>query len=204
MTVGILALQGGFAAHARMLARVGVATRFVRKPGDLAGLDALVLPGGESTAMLLGLARDGLESPIRAFVHSGRPVLGTCAGAILLARGVTGPVQRSFGALDVDVERNAYGTQLDSFTAVVDGGGPFADLRAVFIRAPRIVRVGPAIEVLACVDGDPVLVRAGAVWAATFHPELGDDARVHRAWMREVERRAAAAPASFDPAACGC
>lgn len=187
MTVGILALQGGFAAHARTLARAGAAaTVLVRKPADLVGVDALVLPGGESTAMLYGLARDGLEAPVRAFVHGGRPVFGTCAGAILLAHAVSGPAQRSFDALDVDVERNAYGTQLDSFEAAVDAGGVFPDLRAVFIRAPRIVRVGAGVEVLARVQGDPVLIRRGPIWAATFHPELGDDPRVHRAWLREL------------------
>lgn len=186
MTIGILALQGGFAAHARMLAGVGASSVLVRKPADLAGVDGLVLPGGESTAMLYGLARDGLEAPVRAFVRSGLPVLGTCAGAILLAHGVRSPGQRSFDALDIDVERNAYGTQLDSFAADVDAGGIFSDFRAVFIRAPRIVRVGSGIEVLARVQGDPVLVRHGPIWAATFHPELGDDAQVHRAWLREL------------------
>lgn len=186
MTVGILALQGGFAAHARALARVGASSVLVRKPADLAGVEALVLPGGESTAMLTGLARDELEQPVRAFVQSGRPVLGTCAGAILLAHAVTGPAQRSFDVLDIDVERNAYGTQLDSFEAVVDGGSAFPDLRAVFIRAPRIVRVGPGVETLARVAGHPVLVRRGSVWAATFHPELGDDDRVHRRWLSEA------------------
>lgn len=186
MTIGILALQGGFAAHARMLAGVGARTAFVRKPEDLAGIAALVLPGGESTAMLRGLDRDGLAAPVGAFARSGRPVLGTCAGAILLAHAVTGPAQRSFDALDVDVERNAYGTQLDSFTAVVDGEGAFPDLAAVFIRAPRITRVGPEVETLARIAGDPVLVRRGPVWAATFHPELGDDDRVHRAWLRAI------------------
>ena len=183
MTVGVLALQGDFAAHARVLERLGATPAFVRKPADLAALDALVLPGGESTTMLNGLARDGLEAPVRDFVASGRRVLGTCAGVILLARNVTHPAQRSFAALDVDVERNAYGTQLDSFADVVDPGGAFPDLPTVFIRAPRITRVGPAVEVLARVAGHPVLVRAGAVWGATFHPELADDDRVHRAWL---------------------
>ncbi len=186
MKVGILALQGGFAAHARMLTGVGVDPVLVRTPADLDGIAGLVLPGGESTAMLTGLARDGLEAPLRSWARSGRPALGTCAGAILLAHAVTHPAQRSCDALDVDVERNAYGTQLDSFAAVVDAGGAFPALRAIFIRAPRIVRVGRAVEVLAHVAGDPVLVRAGATWAATFHPELGDDERVHRAWLREI------------------
>jgi len=183
VTVGVLAIQGDFAAHAAALARRGVAAVVVRKPADFAGLDALVLPGGESTAMLHGIARDGLEAPLRAYLATGKPVLGTCAGVILLARTVTRPEQRSFGALDVDVERNAYGTQLDSFRTVVDDGGAFADLPAVFIRAPRIVRVGRAVEVLATVRGDPVLVRHGNCWGATFHPELTDDDRVVRAWL---------------------
>lgn len=184
MKVGILAVQGDFAAHGRALARAGASAVPVRKPADFAGLDALVLPGGESTAMLKGIARDGLEAPLRAFLAGGRPVLGTCAGVILLAHAVTHPAQRSFDALDVDVERNAYGTQLDSFASVADPGGRFPDLPAVFIRAPRIVRVGPGVEVLARVHGDPVLVRAGAIWGATFHPELSDDDRVVRAWLR--------------------
>jgi 5'-phosphate synthase pdxT subunit len=183
VTVGVLAIQGDFAAHARVLARCGAESVAVRKPADFVGLAALVLPGGESTAMLKGIARDGLEEPLRAFLASGRPVLGTCAGVILLAHAVSNPTQRSFDALVVVVERNAYGTQLDSFASVVDAGGAFPDLPAVFIRAPRIVRVGRDVEVLARVGGDPVLVRSGPIWGATFHPELGDDDRVLRAWL---------------------
>jgi 5'-phosphate synthase pdxT subunit len=186
--VGVLALQGDLEAHACALARVGAGAVAVRKPAQLDGCEALVLPGGESTAMLRGIERDGLEAPLRTFLASGRPVLGTCAGAILLAHGVT-PAQWSFDALDVDVERNAYGTQLDSFATVVDVGAASPDaeavferLPAVFIRAPRIVRVGPSVEVLARVRGDPVLVHAGPIWAATFHPELTEDDRVLRRW----------------------
>ena len=167
-----------------MLQDLGADVREVRVPADLEGLDGLVMPGGESTTMTLGIKREGLGDPLRDFVRTGKPVLGTCAGAILLASAVTGPAQRSFDALDIDVERNAYGTQLDSFTAVVDGEGGFPDLAAVFIRAPRITRVGAAVETLARLAGDPVLVRRGPVWAATFHPELGTDDRVHRAWLR--------------------
>jgi 5'-phosphate synthase pdxT subunit len=181
--VGILALQGDFAAHAVALRRVGGEPVLVRRPADLAVLDALVLPGGESTAMLHGIARDGLEPSLRAFLGSGRPVLGTCAGAILLAHRVTGPGQPSFDALDVDVERNAYGTQLDSFATVLDAGSAFAGAPAIFIRAPRIVRVGPGVEVLGRVGGEAVLVGAGAVWAATFHPELAGDPLVLAAWL---------------------
>ncbi len=183
MKVGVLAIQGGFAAHARMLERVGAAPVLVRKPADLDGIGALVLPGGESTAMLHGLARDGLEAPVRSFVRSGKPVLGTCAGLILLAHAVTNPPQRSFDALDVDVERNAYGTQLDSFTAVTDEGGSFPDLPTVFIRAPRIIRTGRNVEILSRVAGAPVLIRAGRTWATTFHPELTNDPRIHQAWL---------------------
>jgi 5'-phosphate synthase pdxT subunit len=197
VTVGVLALQGDFTAHRRALDRLGVASIAVRKPPDLAALDALVLPGGESTAMLHGLARDGLEAPVRAFIDSGRPVLGTCAGAILLARGVTNPPQRSFAALDIDVERNAYGTQIDSFSAPLEAGPPFHGLRGIFIRAPRIRRVGPGVEVLARHGGEPVMVRRGAIWAATFHPELGDDDRVLRCWLGDEALRAGAgAPAA--------
>jgi 5'-phosphate synthase pdxT subunit len=183
--VGILAIQGGFAVHASALARLGAEPVLLRKPADFTAVDALVLPGGESTAMLKGIARDDLEAPLRAVLSSGRPVLGTCAGVILLAHAVTRPVQRSFDVLDIDVERNAYGTQLDSFASVADPGAAFPDLPVVFIRAPRIVRTGPKVDVLARVRGDPVLVRTGAVWGATFHPELTDDDRVLRAWLRQ-------------------
>jgi 5'-phosphate synthase pdxT subunit len=194
VTAGVLALQGDFAAHRRALGRIGVATIPVRKPTDLAGVDALVLPGGESTAMLHGLARDGVEAPLRDFLRSGRPVLGTCAGAILLAQRVTNPPQRSFGALDIDIERNAYGTQVDSFAAPLDAAEALRGLRGVFIRAPRIRRVGAGVDVLARFAGEPVLVRAGAVWAATFHPELEADDRVLRLWLGGGVDTSAAAP----------
>ena len=200
MQVGVLALQGDYTAHAGALVRAGAEPVLVRKPAALAGLDALVLPGGESTAMLHGIAREGLEEPLRRFLACGRPVLGTCAGAILLARRVTNPAQRSFDALDIDVERNAYGTQLDSFETTTDAApGPMglASLPAVFIRAPRIVRVGTGVEVLARVAGEPVLVRSAAIWAATFHPELTNDGRLLREWLHEPgDSRAAQAPMS--------
>ncbi len=178
---GILAIQGDFAAHAVALRRAGHTPVLVRRAADFAAIEALVLPGGESTAMLRGIERDGLDAPLRAFLASGRPVLGTCAGAILLARGVSRPQQSSYAALDIDVERNAYGTQLDSFEAVADGddpASPFAGLRCVFIRAPRITRVGASVRVHARVAGAPVLVSSGRIWAATFHPELSGDDRV--------------------------
>jgi len=193
VTVGVLALQGDFAAHRRALARLGAASVAVRKPADLAGVDALVLPGGESTAMLRGMDRDRLEAPLADFIRSGRPVLGTCAGAILLARRVRNPPQRSFGALDIDVERNGYGTQIDSFSAPLEAEGPLTGLLGVFIRAPRIRRVGPDVTVLARERGEPVLVRHGPIWAATFHPELTDDDRVLRAWLGEPAENARAA-----------
>jgi 5'-phosphate synthase pdxT subunit len=177
--VGVLALQGDFAAHARALAAAGFEAFAVRTSDELARADALVLPGGESTAMLRGIDRDGLAPALRAHVAAGKPVLGTCAGAILL----------SLGALDVDVERNAYGTQLDSFvcTAEVDDpGSELAGLECVLIRAPRITRVGPGVRVHARVKGDPALVSAGPIWAATFHPELSNDSRVYRAWLRSA------------------
>jgi pyridoxal 5'-phosphate synthase pdxT subunit len=192
--VGVLAIQGDFAAHAQAIRRAGHDARLVRQPGDLDALDALVLPGGESTAMLRGIARDGLDTPLRTFLTSGRPVLGTCAGSILLARHVTGPCQQSYGALDIDVARNAYGTQIDSFAAPVDAGSVFPNLEAVFIRAPRIVRVGPAVDILARVHGDPVLVRCGAVWASTFHPELTEDDRLLRTWLQNGRGGMFAAP----------
>jgi 5'-phosphate synthase pdxT subunit len=189
VTAGILAVQGDFAAHARALARLGVRTAWVKRPDDLAVVDALVLPGGESTAMLHGLARDGMEAPLAAFLRSGKPVLGTCAGAILLAREVTNPAQRSFGALDVTVERNSYGTQIDSFAAPLETTPDLDGLQGVFIRAPRITRVGDGVSVLARHRGDPVLVRQGPVWAATFHPELTDDDRLVSRWLADLVGR---------------
>ena len=183
MNVGVLAIQGDFTAHAAALTRLGATAVAVRRPSDFDGLDALVLPGGESTAMLRGIERDHLEGPLTAYLRSSRPILGTCAGAILLAHRVTNPPQRSFDALDVDVERNAYGTQLDSFAAVTDPGLALSGVPALFIRAPRIVRVGDAVEVLARVAGAPVLAHAGRAWVATFHPELGSDDRVLGAWL---------------------
>jgi 5'-phosphate synthase pdxT subunit len=183
----VLAVQGDFAAHARALQRCGAQPQLVRTRDDLAGVAALILPGGESTAMLHGIERDGLEPALRAFLGSGRPVLGTCAGAILLAREVRNPAQRSLDALDVAIERNAYGTQLDSFVGTADTddpASPFAKLPCVLIRAPRIARVGAAVSVHARIQGDPALVSCGPIWAATFHPELGDDQRVLSAWLR--------------------
>jgi 5'-phosphate synthase pdxT subunit len=179
--VGVLAVQGDVEAHARALARAGAEVVRVLREKDLDGLDALVLPGGESTTIAKGLARLGLYEPLRAFARAGHPMLGTCAGAILLARRVENHPVETLGLLDATAVRNAYGTQVDSFAAPLDAGGApeLAGLRAVFIRAPQLRDLGPGVEVLARVEGEPVLVRQGKLLAATFHPELGDDPRVH-------------------------
>jgi len=178
--VGILAIQGDVAAHAKALARVGAEAVPVRRAKELDGLAALILPGGESTTISKGLDRLALYEPIEAFARAGRPVLGTCAGAILLAREVENHSVRSLGLLDVTAVRNAYGTQVDSFAAPAEGG-PWEGMRCVFIRAPRLRRPGADIEVLARLDGWPIAVRQGNVFATTFHPELTDDPRVHAA-----------------------
>jgi pyridoxal 5'-phosphate synthase pdxT subunit len=179
--VGVLALQGDFAAHARVLRSLGLGGAQVRTRSELAAVDALVVPGGESTTMLRLLEADGLGAALAARVAGGMPTLATCAGVILLARGVS-PAQPSFGVLDLDVERNAYGRQLFSTVAEIAvapevGGQPV--MEGVFIRAPRITRWGDRVTVLGRRGADPVLVRQGAIVAATFHPELTDDRRVH-------------------------
>lgn len=171
MQVGVLAVQGDFAEHERALALCGVASREVRRPGDFANLQGLVLPGGESTTMLRLLASEGLEAPLLATIASGIPVLATCAGMILLARAVTQPVQRSFSVLDIAVARNGYGRQIASGTFAL-GSERWPGLQGVFIRAPRILSVGPAVEVLARRGPDPVVVAERNVLAACFHPEL--------------------------------
>ena len=179
--VGVLAIQGDFEAHARALARAGAEAVMVRDAKELDGVVALVLPGGESTTIAKGMERLALYEPLRAFAESGRPVLGTCAGAILLARSVENHPVHSLALIDVTAVRNAYGTQVDSFVATADAGAArgLEGLRCVFIRAPRLRDPGPGVEVLARVDGEPVLLRQGNVLAATFHPELTDDVRVH-------------------------
>ena len=179
--VGVLAIQGDFEAHARALARIGAEAVLIRDAKELDGVDALILPGGESTTIAKGMERLALYEPLRAFAESGRPVLGTCAGAILLARAVENHPVRSLALIDVTAVRNAYGTQVDSFVAPADAGAApgLEGLRCVFIRAPRLRDPGAEVEVLARVDGEPVLLRQRNVFAATFHPELTDDARVH-------------------------
>ncbi len=186
MKAGVLALQGDFEAHAKMLARLGVEPRFVRTAADLTGLAALILPGGESTTHLKFLREEGLWDPIRQFAEAGGALLGTCAGAILLAREVKNPLQESLGLADLTVVRNAYGRQVASEIRFGPTKLRAEPLEMVFIRAPVIERVGPRVEVLAECDGRPVLVREGRVLAATFHPELTADSTVHEAFLKLV------------------
>lgn len=186
--IGVLALQGAFDVHAKRLADLGATTILVRKPGQLDSLDALVIPGGESTTFLKHLERAGFYDTLNTFVHR-KPVFGTCAGCILLAKEVTNPPQPSFGVLDIAVERNAYGRQNDSAILTSEttlSGGP---LEMVFIRAPRITRTGPSVETLATRDGSPTLIRQGHLLAATFHPELTDDTRVHQLFLGIVRQQ---------------
>jgi 5'-phosphate synthase pdxT subunit len=184
--VGVLALQGDFEAHERALRSAGADPVEVRSAEQLAGVDALVIPGGESTTMLKLIDQEGLFEPLRDF-GARRPIFGTCAGAILLASEVTNPPQQSLGLMDIGVERNAYGRQLDSRIAHLKPEGLEGDLEAVFIRAPIIRRVGQDAKVLARYNGDPVLVEQGRHLAATFHPELTADARLHRLFLEKVE-----------------
>lgn len=181
--VGVLALQGDFAAHARMFDGLGVEVAEVRRSAELAELDGLVLPGGESTTLLKLMAAEPWFDALRALHERGGAMLATCAGIILLARRVLGPEQPSAGLLDAVVERNAYGRQVDSFEATLALRGDAAPLPAVFIRAPRLQQLGPAVEVLAEHEGEPVLVRQGSILAATFHPELSGDSRLHRQFL---------------------
>jgi pyridoxal 5'-phosphate synthase pdxT subunit len=179
--IGVLAVQGNFREHAAMLRRLGAEPVEVRKPEELAGLAGLVIPGGESTAIMRLARLYGLEEAIRNF---DRPVLGTCAGMILLDR-------RHLGVLDLEVSRNAYGRQVASFEAELELAGDDEPLRGVFIRAPRVADVGPDVEVLAELDGEPVLLRQGSVIVAAFHPELTDDTRVHQRFLDLVQEEAA-------------
>ncbi len=188
--IGVLALQGAFDVHAKRLAELGASAHLIRKPDELAALDALVIPGGESTTFLKHLERAGFYSVLEEFVRT-KPVFGTCAGCILLAKDVTNPPQRSFGVLDIDVQRNAYGRQNDSVILNARTTLPGGPMEMVFIRAPRISRLGPGVEVLATRDDDPVLVRSGRMLAATFHPELSDDRRVHQLFLDIVRENRA-------------
>jgi len=185
LRVGIVTIQGAVDKHRRALECLGAEVRPVLRKEDLDLLDGLVLPGGESTTISMGLERHGLEEPIQAFANGGGRVFGTCAGAILLARESRNHPVQTLGLIDAVAERNAYGTQLDSFIAPVDEGADpaFEGLECVFIRAPALEALGAGVEVLARVEGRPVLVRQGRVWASTFHPELTEDVRVHAAWL---------------------
>ena len=186
--VGVLALQGAFVAHQRALEDAGATTRQVRRPADLVGVDGLVIPGGESTTMSKLLSTSGLFDDIKALLSDGLPVLGTCAGMILLASEVLDgrADQLSFGAIDISVQRNGYGRQVDSFETDLDVVGFDHPFHAVFIRAPKVVSIGANVEVLAEYDGVPVVVRQGQVMVASFHPELTHDARLHARFLQEV------------------
>ncbi len=186
--VGVLSLQGAFVAHQRVLDAAGATTRQVRQPDDLHGVDALVIPGGESTTMSKLLTTSGLFDEIKALLTDGLPVFGTCAGMILLASDVLDgrPDQLSFGAIDVSVRRNGYGRQIDSFETDLDVVGFESPFHAVFIRAPKVVAIGSNVEVLAEHDGVPVVARQGHVMVASFHPELTGDARLHARFLQEV------------------
>jgi pyridoxal 5'-phosphate synthase pdxT subunit len=181
--IGVLALQGDFEAHRRVLERLGADVREVRVVDDLAGIDGLVIPGGESTTITLGVEREGLAEPIRALADEGMPVLGSCAGLIMLDRA-------HLALMDIRAERNAFGRQVKSFEADVElaglDGGP---IHGVFIRAPVIAEHGPGVEILGEVDGHPIAAREGELLAVAFHSELGDDDRLHRLFLDRVAKR---------------
>jgi 5'-phosphate synthase pdxT subunit len=182
--VGVLALQGGFAAHAAILRQLGAEVREVRTVADLEGLQGLVMPGGESTTMTLGIEREGLAEPLRDLVAAGTPVFGTCAGMIMLDR-------EHLGVLDLRCERNAFGRQLHSFEADLPVTGIDGDpIHAIFIRAPWVEEPGAGVEVLAAVDGHPVAVRQGNVLAVSFHPELSGETRLHERFLEAVRASA--------------
>jgi 5'-phosphate synthase pdxT subunit len=177
LRIGVLAIQGGFEAHEQTLRRLGADVREVRVPADLEGLDGLVIPGGESTTIEMGISSAGLEPAIRKHHSEGRPILGTCAGMIVCD-------DAHLGLIDATTRRNAYGRQLQSFEAELEVEGIGEDpLRAVFIRAPWVERCGPGVEVLASYDGHPVAIREDGVLACAFHPELTDDPRIHALFM---------------------
>ncbi|MBV9864152.1 MAG: pyridoxal 5'-phosphate synthase glutaminase subunit PdxT [Abitibacteriaceae bacterium] len=197
ITIGVLALQGDFEAHRNILEAQGVRVIKVRDAQSLQECDGLIIPGGESTVMSQLCERYGLWEPLQARLAAGMAAFGTCAGMILLAKGISGASrnfeQQTLGALDIDVARNAYGAQVDSFEAdievpPVEAGESAEPLRAVFIRAPQIVRCGEAIEVLARHGDQPVVVRQGKLMASSFHPEISGDARLHQLWLKGVEK----------------
>jgi len=186
-TVGILAVQGDFAMHARMLDLIGVPWKLIKHAEDFAGIDALILPGGETTTMLKFLAEHKIDEAIRKFAKENKPVLGTCAGAILMAKEVLNPEQERLGLIDISIERNAYGRQVDS--SIREGECPELSqdpVEMVFIRAPIIRRVGEGVKVLGRAEGLPVLVEQRNLLAATFHPELTNDETVHRYFLAKM------------------
>jgi 5'-phosphate synthase pdxT subunit len=187
--VAVLALQGDFEAHRRRLGQMEIESFEARRPEEIAEAAGLVIPGGESTTLWKFFEAAPWEEAIARFAESGRPILGTCAGAIVLAREVMNPAGSGFDLIDISVERNAYGRQVDSFVGTVEAPALGGEMPAVFIRAPKIRRVGGSVEVLATRGGEPVLVRQGNVVAATFHPELTDDDRVHRLCFEASGRR---------------
>ena len=199
--VGVLALQGAYEAHSKALASLGADVKLIRRPDQLTHLDGLVLPGGESTTFLRHLERDGFFSVLDQFVLK-TPTFGTCAGVILLAKQVENPAQASLGALDITVERNAYGRQLNSTILITPTEIPGGPLEMVFIRAPRITRVGPAVQTLAIRANDsvdkhapsPILIRQGHLLAATFHPELSADTRIHQLFLQMIAEHHAPTP----------
>jgi pyridoxal 5'-phosphate synthase pdxT subunit len=179
--IGVLALQGGFEAHERMLRRLGAQTRQVRVPADLGGLDGLVIPGGESTTMTLGIEREGLAEPLRELAAAGTPMLGSCAGMIMLD-------SEHLGLMDMRAERNAFGRQIRSFEADLEIRGiDGPPLRGIFIRAPWVAEHGPGVEILGEVDGHPVAVREGELLAVAFHCELSEDERLHAMFLDRVK-----------------
>jgi 5'-phosphate synthase pdxT subunit len=188
MKVGILALQGAFAVHEEMLQSLGADTVQVRTPQDLGLVDALVMPGGESTTMSHLLNTSQLFNPIAERIDSAMPVFGTCAGMILLAKSIGSgrPDQRFYGAIDIDVERNAYGRQVESFETELNVRGLQSPFHAMFIRAPQVVRLGADVEVLSTHEDKVVLARQGSVMVASFHPELTSDNRIHSLFLQEV------------------
>jgi 5'-phosphate synthase pdxT subunit len=191
LRIGVLSLQGATAAHTEALTRLGADAVTVKVPSDLDGVDGMVLPGGESTTISFLLDSSGLRGPLAERLAAGMPAFGTCAGMILLATAVLDgrPDQRSFGVIDLAVRRNAFGRQIDSFEADLAVDGLDRPFHAVFIRAPGVESAGPDVEVLAEVDGRPVLCRQGAIMVSAFHPELTDDLRLHEMFLGSFERR---------------
>jgi 5'-phosphate synthase pdxT subunit len=186
MRIGVLAIQGDYEAHKARLEQLGADVTLVRKPEQLDAIDGIVIPGGESSTFLNFLTEHGFLEKLRDFVST-KPTFGTCAGAILLAKQVENPPQQSLEAMDIRIRRNAYGRQIDSSIQQVRTKLGDAPLEMVFIRAPKIVRAGKGVEVLATAGGDPVLVRQGKIMAATFHPELSEDTRVHQEFLKLVK-----------------